>query len=198
MATTRSSSPSDPTKSRETVMIQRYDVLGFGLIAVAVALFSLTGTTDDFFTDKSWLYRYQSLLGSLIAATGTILAGWLAFRRQVVHAAEVLAKSQTGARLAAIKQREKNVRVYEQVRTLYDKGADLADRRTPAEYLVSWGCEVERCLFDAGHLGEAELFRTKTTSHQDRPNKLRLILGRLAKLAEAGSQVLAHRDEPVA
>ncbi len=85
-------------------MTQRYDVLGFGLLALAVALFALTGTTDNFFNEQSWLFKWQSLLGSLLGAAGTILAGWLALHgvnRQIAHTQKQLLRSQEAAKIAA-------------------------------------------------------------------------------------------------
>jgi len=57
----------------EITMNQRYDVLGFGLIVLGCAIFAALGTTDALFTEQSWLYKWQSLLGSLLGAAGTIL-----------------------------------------------------------------------------------------------------------------------------
>jgi hypothetical protein len=85
-------------------MTQRYDVLGFGLLALAVALFALMGTTDNFFNEQSWLVRWQSLLGSLLGAAGTILAGWFALHgvnRQIAHTQQQLLRSQEAAKIAA-------------------------------------------------------------------------------------------------
>src|SRR5262249_22459970 len=54
--------------------------LGFGLMMLAGALFAVTGTNDNLFTDQSWLYRWQALIGALIGASAAIFAGLLAWR----------------------------------------------------------------------------------------------------------------------
>jgi uncharacterized membrane protein len=82
-------------------MTQRYDVLGFGLLMLAVALFSVTGTSDSLFT---WVDKWQSLVGSLLGAAGTILAGWLALHgvhRQIAHTEDKISQSQQAAKVAA-------------------------------------------------------------------------------------------------
>src|SRR5262245_7011686 len=48
-------------------MNQRHDVLGFGLILVAMALFVLSGAQDQLFTEQSWLYRWQTIIGAVLA-----------------------------------------------------------------------------------------------------------------------------------
>jgi hypothetical protein len=83
-------------------MNQRYDVLGFGLIVLAFALLSVTGTSDSLF---SWLDKWQSLVGSLVGAIGTVAAGWLAWagvQRQIAHSEDKFSYSQAAAKVAAI------------------------------------------------------------------------------------------------
>jgi hypothetical protein len=163
-------------------MNQRYDVLGFGLILLAAALFAIAGTADDLFTDKSWLFRWQPLIGSLIAATGTVFAGRLAFRRQVAHAAEQLVQSQKAARV----KRERDALIFDELKVLLARALSEEDK-------ASWISEVERVLESGGYPSEAVMFRT----HDDPILKLRLIVGRMGGRAEAQSEVLADRDQPI-
>lgn len=86
-------------------MNQRYDVLGFGLICVAAALFTVAGVSDNLFDDKSWLFRWQGFLGALLGALGTILAGWLAYvgvQQQIARSDAHLRERQDASRAAAI------------------------------------------------------------------------------------------------
>jgi hypothetical protein len=84
---------------------QRYDVLGFGLVLLAVALLALAGTADTLFAENSWWVRWQGLIGALLGAAGTIFAGWLAYhgvQKQLAAAETRAAYSQQSAKEAAV------------------------------------------------------------------------------------------------
>ena len=85
-------------------MQQRYDVLGFGLICFVGALLVLAGSKDILFTDQSWLFRWQGLIGAILGAIGTIIGGgiaYLAVQHQLSHAAAQTTHSQESAKQAA-------------------------------------------------------------------------------------------------
>jgi hypothetical protein len=126
-------------------MNQRYDVLGFGLIVLGGAILAALGTTDVMFTDQSWLYRYQGLIG----AFGTVFAGWLAFyavQRQIAHTEEQLLKSQAAAKLAAklalsqpVLAAGSTLNVIRQASTVTDDEIEDATRESNKEFLMLVG-----------------------------------------------------------
>jgi hypothetical protein len=82
-------------------MRQRYDVLGFGLVVLGSAIFAALGTTDVLFTDKSWLYRWQGLIGVVIA----LIAAGVAFHNTTrsLQNAEKLEKHRRSRKHAALR-----------------------------------------------------------------------------------------------
>src|SRR5262249_20063501 len=83
-------------------MQQRYDVLGFGLLALAVAIFALLDTS---FSDESFLFRWKELIGAILGAAMTIGAGWLAYhavRKQIAYDQAKVMQQQEAAKVAAV------------------------------------------------------------------------------------------------
>src|SRR5262249_28244110 len=150
-----------------------------GLLALAVALLAVTGLTDNLIPE--WLNRWQSLIGSLVGAAGTVFAGWLAFhavQRQIAHTEPQLGQSQEAAKVAATMALTQPVHAAATtlyvIRLAYAASDAGEDERTQADRVV------ERSI---GQLARAlEHFSLKEIARDLDSNNRALYLGILLRL----------------